>query len=119
MSDELKNILSNLNKDIEQEKLLQYLNDHLSDAEQHELEKQMNDDAFMSDAMEGLQEVKNKKAIPSYVQELNADLKKQIHKNKQRRNKKGILPQYWNYISIIVLLALAVIAWFIIKKMTA
>ena len=119
MSDELKNILSNLNKDIEQEKLLQYLNEHLSDAEQHELEKQMNEDAFMNDAIEGLQEVKNKKAIPDYVQELNSGLKKQIQKNKQRRHTKGILPQYWNYISIVVLLALAVIAWFIIRKMVA
>ena len=54
MSDELKNILSNLNKDIEQNKLLDYLNKKLSAADAHELEKQMADDEFMNDAVEGL-----------------------------------------------------------------
>jgi hypothetical protein len=44
MSNELKDILSNLNKDIEQEKLLEYLNRRLSEEEQHLLEHQMNDD---------------------------------------------------------------------------
>ena len=75
MSDELKNILSGLNKDIEQEKLLQYLNRDLSDAEQHELEKQMNDDEFMNDALEGLAQIENKADIPAHVQQLNAGLK--------------------------------------------
>ncbi len=41
MSDELKDILSNLNKDVEQDKLLDYLNKKLSASEAHELEKQM------------------------------------------------------------------------------
>ena len=62
MSDELKDILSNLNKDIEQQKLLDYLNKKLSAGESHELEKQMADDEFMNDAVEGLEEIKNFKA---------------------------------------------------------
>ncbi len=44
MNDGLKDILSNLNKDIEQEKLLQYLNQHMSEEEIHAFEKQMSDD---------------------------------------------------------------------------
>ena len=54
MSDELKDILSNLNKDIEQEKLLDYLNKKLSAADAHEVEKQMAGDEFINDAVEGL-----------------------------------------------------------------
>ena len=61
MSDNLKDILSGLNKEVEQEKLLQYINDHLKEDEQHEFEKQMNDDEFMNDAVEGLQQVGDKK----------------------------------------------------------
>jgi hypothetical protein len=117
MDDNLKDILSNLNKEIEQEKLLEYLNRNLSDADQHELEKQMNDDDFMSDAVEGLQQLGNKNAIAGYVQQLNADLRQQLNKKKERRNKRKIPGQYWTYISIILLLLLIVIAYVIIKKM--
>ena len=116
MSDELKNILSNLNKDIEQEKLLAYLNSHLPDAEQHELEKQLNDDEFMNDAMEGLQQLENKKDIPAYVQQLNTDLKKQLNKKKKRKDKRKIAGQYWTYITIVLLLILIVIAYLIVKR---
>lgn len=115
MSDELKNILSNLNKDIEQEKLLQYLTSKLPDAEQHEFEKQMNDDDFMNDAVEGLQQLENKNVIPAYVQQLNTDLRKQLNKKKKRREKRKIPTQYWTYISIILLLILIVVAYLILK----
>lgn len=118
MSDDLKDILSNLNKDIEQEKLLQYLNNNLPSSEQHELEKQMNDDEFMNDAVEGLQEINNKAAIPGYIQQLNADLKKQINKKKKRKDKRKIASQYWTYISIVLLLLLIIIAYLVIKKIT-
>lgn len=117
MSDELKDILSNLNNEIEQEKLLQYLNRNLTDAEQHEFEKQMNDDEFMSDAVEGLQEIKNSQSIPGYVHQLNADLKKQINKTKERRNKRAIPSQYWTFISIIILLILVVIAYLVVRNL--
>ncbi|MEO6668236.1 MAG: hypothetical protein ABIN36_02095 [Ferruginibacter sp.] len=115
MSDELKDILSNLNKDIEQEKLLQYLNKKLPHAEQHELEKQMNDDEFMNDAVEGLQQLPNKSAIPGYVEQINAELKKQLDKKKKRKEKRKIPNQYWTYISVILLLLLIVIAYVILK----
>ena len=39
MSDELKDILSNLNPGTEQDKLLQYINRKLTDEEKHALEK--------------------------------------------------------------------------------
>ena len=117
MSDELKNILSNLHKDIEQEKLLQYLNSKLPDAEQHEFEKQMNNDDFMNDAVEGLQQLENKNVIPAYVQQLNNDLRKQLDKKKKRREKRKIPGQYWTYISIILLIILIVVAYLILTKM--
>lgn len=117
MSDELKNILSNLNKDIEQEKLLEYLNRNLPPAEQHDLEKQMNDDEFMNDAVEGLEQVENKQSIPGYIKQLNTDLRKQLDKKKVKRYKRKIPNQYWAYISIILLLLLIVVAYLIIKKL--
>ena len=116
MSDELKDILSNLNKDIEQEKLLQYLNRNMTDAEQHAFEKQMNDDAFMNDAVEGLEALENKNKIAGLVEQMNADLKKQLEKKKKRKEKRKIIEQPWIYYSIVIVLLLLMIAFLVIKK---
>ncbi len=116
MSDELKDILSNLNKDIEQEKLLDYLNKKLSASEAHELEKQMADDEFVNDAVEGLEQFKNKQDLALYVQQLNNDLKKQLGKKKQRKEKRKLKEQPWLYFSIVLLLVLIVICFVLVKK---
>lgn len=117
MSDDLKDILSNLNKDIEQEKLLEYLNRNMTDAEQHAFEKQMNEDEFMNDAVEGLQSVENKNNLPLLVQQLNNDLKKQLSKKNKRKEKRRLKEQPWVYFSVILILLLIIIAYLVIKKM--
>jgi anti-sigma factor RsiW len=116
MSDDLKDILSNLNKDIEQEKLLDYLNKNLSADEAHEVEKQMADDEFMNDAVEGLENFKNKKDVSLMVQQLNSELKKQTAKKKARKEKRRLKDQPWLYITIVILLLLIIIAYVVIKK---
>ena len=116
MSDNLKNILSNLNKDIEQEKLLDYLNKNLSADEAHDIEKQMADDEFMNDAMEGLENFKNKKDVSLMVEQLNSELKKQTAKKKVRKEKRRLKDQPWLYITIVTLLVLIIIAYVVIKK---
>lgn len=116
MSKDLKDILGNLNKDIEQDKLLDYLNKNLNAAEAHEVEKQMADDEFMNDAMEGLQNFKNKKDVSLLVQQLNADLKKQTAKKKAKKERRKLKDQPWLYIAIVTLLLLITIAYIVIKK---
>ncbi len=116
MSDDLKDILSNLNKDIEQEKLLQYLNRHLTDDEQHAFEKQMNDDEFMNDAVEGLQSLEDKNKIADIVQQMNIGLKKQLDRKKKRKQKRKIAEQPLLLFSILLLLLLITIAYLVIKK---
>ncbi len=116
MSDDLKDILSNLNKEIEQDKLLDYLNKQLSAPDAHELEKQMADDEFMNDAVEGLEKFNNKKNLTLYVEQLNRDLKKQLDRKKQRREKRKLKEQPWVYFTIVILLILIVISYLLIKK---
>ena len=116
MSDGLKDILSNLNKDIEQEKLLQYLNQHMSEQEKHAFESQMNDDEFMNDAVEGLQSLKDKNDIPLVVNQLNTSLKKQLTKKKRRTSIIDAGQQTWVYFSIILILLLIIAAFLIIRK---
>ena len=116
MSDDLKDILSNLNKDIEQEKLLDYLNKKLSAADAHEVEKQMAADEFMNDAVEGLEKFKNKKDLSLLVDQLNRDLKRQTAKKKLHKEKRKLREQPWLYISIVIILGLIIISYVLVKK---
>jgi hypothetical protein len=87
MKDDLKDILSNLNPEVDQETLLRYLQGKLSEQEQHEVEKQMMGDDFEADALEGLQEFKNKKNLSLLVDQLNADLKRRTEKKKDSKKR--------------------------------
>ena len=116
MSDDLKDILLNLNKDIEQDKLLDYLNKNLSATEAHEVEKQMADDEFMNDAVEGLEHFENKKDLSLIVQQLNSELKKQTAKKKLKKEKRKLKEQPWLYITIVTFMLLIIIAYVVIKK---
>jgi hypothetical protein len=115
MSEDLKKIFANLNNDIEQEKLLEYLNRQLTEEQQHDLEAQMNDDDFMSDALDGLEQLNDKVAVPLIVKELNSGLKKQLDKTKKKKNRRSATPDSWMYYTIILLLLLAITAFVIIK----
>jgi hypothetical protein len=117
MPDNLKDILSNLSTDIDQETLLLYLQDKLSDEKKHEVEKQLMDSDFDLDAMEGLQEMKDKQQISYVVDSLNRDLRKRTQKRKERREKLKLKDQSLLYISIFILLMLIVLCFFILQKM--
>ncbi len=116
MDDKLLNILSNSNKDIDNQKLMDYLSGKLSADEKHEVEKQMADSDFMNDAVEGLEDVKNKKELTFFVEQLNSDLQKQLEKKKKRKNKRALKDQPWLYLAIILLLLLSIISYIVIKK---
>ena len=116
MSDNLNDILSNLNQDIEQEKLLDYLNKKLGAAEAYGIEKLMAADEFMNDAVEGLEQFKNKENLGLLVEQLNKELKKKTAKKKQHQEKRKLKDQPWLYITIIMLLLMIVISYVIIQK---
>ena len=80
MNNDLLNILSNSNKDIDNQKLMDYLSGKLSAEKTHEIEKQMTDSDFVNDAVEGLQEIKNKTNIDAG--------KKFLAENKKKPNVK-------------------------------
>ena len=109
MSSDLKDILSNTNKDIDNQQLMDYLSSHLSQTKQHDVEKAMTDDVFMNDAVEGLQQIEDKKNIQDYVEHLNKELHKQVAKNKKRKEKRRLKDSLNTYLVILILLVLLVI----------
>lgn len=116
MNNKLKDILSNSNKDIDNQQLMDYLSQQLSKEESHAVEMNMADDEFMSDAVDGLQHIEDKKNMQAYVEQLNNDLQKQIAKNKTRKEKRRLKDQPYTILTIILLLVLVVISFIVLKK---
>jgi anti-sigma factor RsiW len=116
MSNDLLDILSNSNDKINNQKLIDYLNDNLSDKEKHEVEKWMSDNDMVNDAVEGLQHVKNKKNLQAYVEQLNKNLQNQLEQKKQQQKKRKLREYPWIYFAIILILLLCIVGYVIIRK---
>ena len=116
MNEDLLKILSNSNKDIDNQQLMEYLHGKLSAMDKHDVEKMMADSELMNDAIEGLQGVKDKKDIQLYVDQLNASLQKSLQKKKHRREKRKFKDNPWSYLAILVIVLLCIAAYFIIRR---
>jgi anti-sigma factor RsiW len=116
MNYDLLKILSDSNKDIDNQKLMDYIAGKLSAEEKHEVEKWMADSQFMNDAVEGLEAVKNKADLNDLVQQLNQDLLKKLDKKRQRKEKRKIKDQPWIYYAIVLILFLVIITWYVISR---
>ena len=117
MSNDLINILSNSNKDIDNQKLMDYISGKLSGKDKHEVEQWMIDNHFESEALEGLQTLSDKKDLQAYVDQLNKELNKYLQQKKQRRDKRKIKEIPWSYLAIVLILMLIIIAYFVIQKL--
>jgi hypothetical protein len=116
MSDELLNILSNSNKDIDNQKLMDYLSNKLSAAEKHEFEKILVDSDLASDAIDGLKQFKNEKDPVAFAEQLNRNLQKQLEKKKGLREKRRFKDIAWLYFTIVLIIIIIVIAFFAIFR---
>jgi len=116
MNNDLKDILSNSNKDIDNQQLMDYLSNQLSKADNHAVEKNMIEDEFMNDAIEGLQKIEDKKNMQAYVEQLNHDLQKQLAKNKNRKDKRKLKDNPFTYLTIVIILLLLIISFVVLKK---
>jgi hypothetical protein len=117
MSDNLKDILSNLSPDIDQETLLLYLQGQLSAEKKHEVEKQLLLNEFEDDAVTGLEEVKDKAQLAYVIEMMNRDLRKKTAMKKKRRDKLKLKDQPWLYISALILILLIVLCYFTLQRM--
>ena len=116
MNEKYKDIFAHLSTEVDQETLLLYLQNKLSEEKRHEVEQKLMESDFNDDAVEGLQQIRDKRRINYMVEMLNRDLKKRLEKKKQRRQKMQIKDQPWLYISILILVLLIVISYIVIRK---
>jgi hypothetical protein len=114
MNKDLLNILANSNKDIDNQQLMDYLSGDLSGEPLHDVERTMADNAFLNDAVEGLQQMGNRKNLQVYVDELNIALQKSMAKKKQRRLKRKLKDNPWTYLAIALVITLCILAYWIV-----
>lgn len=119
MQENLKDILSNLSTDVDQETLLLYLQGKLSAEQQHEVEKKMMDNEFSSDALEGLQNFKDQQQLQLLVDQLRKDIRNKTEKKKAYQEKRRVVLDPWVVITIILILVLVIISYFIIHNYTS
>lgn len=110
-----KDILSDNKETLTDEDLLRYLHDHLSEEEKNLFEKKTTG-AFESDALDGLQQVKDKNRLGAHVHQLNKKLP-QLLRHKKHLSEKKRLPDFeWIILAIIILLFICILTYVIIVK---
>lgn len=114
MPDDLLNIFDSNNKDIDNQKLINYLSGNLSPEEKHEFEKELVDSDLMNDAVEGLEKFNNKSEATLFAEQLNAKLKRQLQKKNFKKEKRRLKEMPWMYFAIILILIIVIISFFII-----
>lgn len=119
MNNDLLNILSESSKDIDNQKLMNYLSDKLSGEEKHEFEKTLVDSDLASDAIDGLKQFKNKRDPVAFAEELNRNLQKQLEKKKQNKERRRFKEMPWLYFSIALIFIILLVAFFVIIKFLA
>jgi len=117
MSENLKDILSHLSPEIDQETLLLYLQNKLSAEKKHEFEKKLLENQFASDAEEGLQQLKNKENLGILVDQLNRSLKTKLQRTKKKTDKIHIRQYPWLYLAVIIIILLIIISYFVIQRL--
>lgn len=109
--------MENNDQHINNKQLLTYLNNELSNEELHNFEKEMANSNLLNDAVEGLSMLPNKKSIDVYVNDLNKQLQQYTSSKKQRRLKNKLNVDDWAIYAAIIIIALCIIGYFIIKKL--
>ncbi len=110
--DDTNNILPN-NDELD-EQLMNYLQGNLSDAERKNVQKQMGDDAFVKDALDGLQQFSSNKKLHEYVRSLNQNLQQQLAVKKQKEAKRKLIHPSWIVMATVLILLLCVLAYVVI-----
>jgi len=111
---ELKNIL-NQGPQPTEDALKRYLKGTSSEEERFTIENQMADEAFMNDAIEGLQEFKDQNHVQDYVNKINKELNKHTFKKKRRKLNNLIEDKNWTLVTVVLIIILCILGYFVIN----
>jgi len=114
MQEDLLNILSGSNKDIDNQKLMDYISGKLSADQKHEVEKWMAENPFFNEAVEGLQQAGTEKTSQA-VEQINKQLHLALQQRKRTREKRILPVNFWTYIAVVFILIVVIIVYMVIR----
>ena len=109
---DFKEILSDKDELLSDEDLLKYLQNNISEEEKYVIERKLTG-VFESDAIDGLQQIKDKKRLQTHIKQLHRELPQLLQK-KHRLEKKKLNDMKWIIPTIIFLLFLCIITFVLI-----
>lgn len=115
MQEDLLKILGESNKEIDNQQLMNYISGKMSASQQHDFEEELLNSELLDDAVEGLESFGDKNRAALFAEDLNRKLKENLKKKKLRSAKRKIGGIGWIVMIIVVVLALAVIAYLVIN----
>lgn len=101
-----KNTLQDNEEQLTDEDLLKYLHENISEEEKYAFEKKATG-AFESDALDGLQQIKDTSRIQNHVQQLHQKLP-QLLRQRKKRSEKPLIELKWIVLTIILLLFICI-----------
>jgi hypothetical protein len=112
--EQLKDIWNNDKKPLDNEALKAYVQDDMSNAAQHEMESQFEEeDAFTQEAIDGLKETKPQN-LDLTLFEINKKIDKKLAASK--KNKRKVLnTTNTNTIAIIIILGLVIVGYIVVR----
>ena len=111
---DLHKIVKSNKKVVDEEQLIEFVKHNLSIEAHKKVENNIEDDPFLMDAVEGLNEVSNKEQINQSIIELNQHLSKLVQNKSKRKQKRRLPTNQWAILAVVVVLFLSVITYFII-----
>ncbi len=103
--------------DIDEAQLLAYIEGSLTPEEQFRLETLLDQDPFLSDAIDGLSAIEDKAQLRMIAGQINAQLRRQIQSRRKHRRRRPRLDNHWGWIFVLVLLLLVLLSWWVIRQM--
>ncbi len=116
MKDEYKDILSNLNNEIDQEVLSLYLQDKLSKEERYAFEASMIEDDFASDALEGLSNLPASANLDLLQHSLRNNLNKRLKEKNKSKLKTTLQNTNWYMYAIVLIILLCMVGYYVVTK---
>lgn len=111
---DLRDILSGNDEQLNEDELVNYLNDNLSEQDKHAIEEKMAGSPFVNDAVDGLKEFKSKQQLNDTIKQLNKSLEKQLAEKKLRKSKHEFKDLPLLLLTAIIILLICIVGYFVI-----
>lgn len=114
MSQDLHKGMFDKGKGFSEEDILAYLDGNVSEEKRRVIEEALTEEGMASDAMDGLEQIPVSEAR-STVDQINAQLKRQILSRQKRNRRNYFKDGKWSWIATLIILILLVVSFLLIR----